>query len=549
MSEKEIDFNYIYMFKNPIRFFLNIDKFDYQNIDNLNYSMEKINVRKIGTDWTKPTNFFIKKSIASKETRVLKFPNLVNFRVLYNFAKQDLEYKKFLNKKEKTYRIGDEKDRMYINLDLGDFDKGIYKKQIEKDLFSIVKFGRLYKIDINNFYDSIYTHKLKIDYEVILTSLNNGSTKGIILGNVISLIFAQKFLNKVILKFISENVNKNYKIEYFSDDIFIFTNNQNIDDLKNKITMNFSKYDLTLNFKKNKEFGYIDYNSSYILDKLWITIWNKFNAYIQKIENKNRVIFSELKKSNSSDIDEIYQKRKICLKFHFLNQLIYKHEQIEDESLKRSFIIGWFNNSHLFSREKYFKNNKLSEVDSHRLLYLIKLYPEILLYLAVIFKKFSIEFNDEFINILKEYYLESLNTMFYEEQVYYAFFLITFLKYDFNDDFLRKNSNYVLKAFLIKNGFLKNLCNNQESWILNYEITLSNSTLNIKEFEYKELISKWLVLNDKEKNKDSLYYEFFKKNLFDNKISLFKDTKDILKAIENYMIQKKVDYDYFDGLE
>ena len=84
------------------------------------------------------------------------------------------------------------------------------------------------KLDIKDFYGKLYSHYLPKGelQDNVFTSLNNGRTGGIIMGNYLSLYFAENALKKISddFKMALEDASVNCHFEYFSDDFYIFCN-------------------------------------------------------------------------------------------------------------------------------------------------------------------------------------------------------------------------------------------------------------------------------------------------------------------------------------
>lgn len=127
--------NYIYMFKNPVRFFVDIKELD----------------------WTKPFSFNIRKHYGKSDLRSIEFPNMVNIFVMFSLLNKESYFPKFPSMKN---------SRMIVNLTTGDFPASQYKTCLEKDKMDLVEYDLLYKMDIKSFYDTIYTHNLKSTLKV-----------------------------------------------------------------------------------------------------------------------------------------------------------------------------------------------------------------------------------------------------------------------------------------------------------------------------------------------------------------------------------------------
>ena len=131
----------IYMFKNPIRHFL--------NVENLLYPSFTLNVNEID-DYapTKPLKFTIRKYYGQDEQRELLMPNLLNFALLFSHVES---FPNFYDIESISVHSS-----MSANLDTGDFKAYVYQKNVENDLLRLTKFDKLYRYDIKSFYNSIY---------------------------------------------------------------------------------------------------------------------------------------------------------------------------------------------------------------------------------------------------------------------------------------------------------------------------------------------------------------------------------------------------------
>lgn len=178
--------NYYYNFKNNTKFFINIEKIQF--LSNKTYD---------DISWSEPFKFRIRKDLNS--FRTLKIPNIYNFLVAYNIYKEELEK---LGKSFEKLEELDKHKRMQISYELGEFKVNSYNANQLHDYENLVKFDKLIRIDIKSFYQSLYTHYIfdfssnrKLDKP--LSKMNNGRTAGIIMGNYISLYFAELFSTKI----------------------------------------------------------------------------------------------------------------------------------------------------------------------------------------------------------------------------------------------------------------------------------------------------------------------------------------------------------------
>ena len=175
--------NNLYNFKNPIKHFLNIDSIIFPEDIN-NYSIKKL-------CWTIPIKFRVKKS--DDKYRTLKMPNILNFRASY-------EHFKDLSNFESIQSIDHEHKRLSANIETGDFESGEFDRQLENDFERLCIYDVLLKVDIKEYYGRIYTHYIDLENhnEQYLSNMNLGATNGLIMGNYLSLYFAE--VNLIFLR-------------------------------------------------------------------------------------------------------------------------------------------------------------------------------------------------------------------------------------------------------------------------------------------------------------------------------------------------------------
>lgn len=139
-------------------------------------------------------------------------------------------------------------------------------------------------------------------------------------------------------------------------------------------------------------------------------------------------------------------------------------------------------------------------------------------------------------------YHNSLDTNFYEEQLYY-FYAIKILGFDDilskNADLVLKKNNQILKSYyLLYNLFNEDQINilksntNEDQWFLNYHLILFDSnTEKLEDNIRKFLIPKQAL---EKKIKEENYLNFYKQNI-ENCISLIKDVESIENGIQDYI--------------
>lgn len=166
------------------------------------------------------------------------------------------------------------------------------------------------KIDLRNFYDSIYLHavykqmkdliKVKteqtdkafnimrylFEYNEKLMKENNGLIRGVPQGPAYARVIAEFFLATILEEFFERftEYSKESNLYRYVDDIYIICNDEVDGD---KLLQNFDDFlagkGLSLNLEKTKNYGKIGEMSEY--DKVEIAGWNSMNYEIKSIQN------------------------------------------------------------------------------------------------------------------------------------------------------------------------------------------------------------------------------------------------------------------------
>lgn len=74
-----MNINNIYMFKNPIRHFIDINDFEYSIDGN-----DVVDISNLS--WTRSADFVIRRHYYNNDLRILKLPNILNFYNLYKVS-------------------------------------------------------------------------------------------------------------------------------------------------------------------------------------------------------------------------------------------------------------------------------------------------------------------------------------------------------------------------------------------------------------------------------------------------------------------------------
>lgn len=498
--------DYIYNFKNSIRFFVHIAGLDFStlkcDIDNLS--------------WTSPLSVKIQKNINDNTSvRLIKMPNIINFYACYKtFENADNFYD--INKISTNSRLTAE-------IETGDFTKNAYNIQIHDDFKCLCTYDNLIKLDIKSFYDYIYTHELNLCdiSDRYISNQNEGKTNGIIMGSYISLYIAEVYLKKISdqlnTRIREERIKCNYT--YFSDDFYFFCDKSDI----NKVKEIFSNVLLNFNLYRNE-------NKDQIFDYFTYSEYNKIDKYWKKLEYENT------SKNNS----------KPNKKHYYLNHLISYKEKIHDNKIYYTYIMGFF-------KSKYFENlpsyptYSLEKTNIHQILILYKNFPESIIYSI---KKYSCDplFVQESIDFFRYHYNKALQETFWEKQLYFYYALVILNDIDFLQKSelltLVKNSyNQILLSYYVKDSLFNNeemkelLSEAEDAWFINYN-TLCKLSETDEGFDIEKEVKKYLIPKKcKQKNQDN-YINFYTKNIT-AKNYIISDIEDIIENISKYVDRRK----------
>ena len=402
-----ISYNTIYNFKNPVRHFFDIDNLIFRNPESIDIE---------DTSWTVPVKFRVLKD--ESDFRTLKFPNILQLAIAY-------EHFKFFPEFGDPYKLEQNHKRLSAKLDTGDFTIGSFESQLQTDFNNLCIYDNLLRLDIKEFYGRIYTHYL--DFGTLsdryMTNLNNGATNGIIMGNYLSLYFAEQHLCKISQQ-IEQELNKakiDCEYSYFSDDFYFFCNkhdNQAITEIFDKVL---DEFDLERNTRKKIIHDYSSYTEENILTRYWKKINAYCNTHFRSGSTKNR--------------------------FVFINQLVYRISSLSAKD-KRTFINNFFKGKYFYDIADNLYKYELKDYDYHELCYLYRTSPEALLYSINLIQQipnFDVNKMRKFFEVR---YKESLRKPHHDVQLYY-YYAITVLGlidiFDNTSDFciFRSNGNLI----------------------------------------------------------------------------------------------------------
>ncbi|MCU5237086.1 hypothetical protein OCA28_24985 [Bacillus cereus] len=495
-----IELNNLYNFKNPVRHFL--------DINNVRFSSPVNTIEIADLAWTQPINFRVRKE--DDKYRTLKMPNILNFSCAYNRFKGASDFLDISNI--------DPQKRLVPNTVTGDFATGVYDEQLENDFHELCIFDNLIKLDIKSYYERIYTHDIDFESrgdENFLTNLNSGNTNGLIMGNYISLYFAEKYL-----KNISDDIKARLRQEglecsfsYFSDDFYFFCNEKDNENIVRIFDTVLEKYNLERNDGKIEVWTYLTYNNYQLSEKYW--------------------------KKIISDCKNRYDEYKDDNQLYFSNQLIYRMSNLEDDKLKKIFLNTFFKSTYF--QELDIEKFSIEFFNYHQLCFIFKFSPETMLYSINHMKKVDLFCGREFKRFLHVRYKEVLSKPFNEEQLYY-YYTIKIL--GFNSileetvDIVVNSNNQLLVSYYLKDGLF-----NQEHieklklkikefyWFQNYHLILYSDLKDDMENSINEYLIPEYATRDRQKQN---YMGFYMENIKEG-ISFIKDLESISVNLNTYM--------------
>lgn len=449
-----------YVFQNRFKYYFNND------ISNILYCLSTIS--KI--DKAKSVPYMIDGTFGLKR-RTIYFPNFISYAYVV---------KKICSENIVNFgKIGSTYNRMLIDYDKRKFASNSYTAFLDEQLELLrADYDKLYKIDIQSFYKSIYTHVFeKLDDNKLgcldenIRVFNEKKTNGLLMGNLLSTYSANEIMEDLSKKL--ENVFVNCKILFFSDQFYIFYNNS-------------------------------DYDDSFIFE----TVKNILatNYYEFKINNLDSKIYTHEDLIKEKDfirmVSDLYIIQKSCTKkindslenlVHFFNSFVEKYYLIS-ESKRLSFVevvlrnvfsspVNLYRLSRMFSNQNFDKeSNRIISI----LILLLKLHPSLIVFyidvgLWYIMEKYSSYFSLKGNEIKKYFENKLIKNINFVEAVYYFHicYLLTsnvdretycLIFYNKN-----KNKNQLLDSIIVETCNIKEHRDiifsykyNENDWLINY---------------------------------------------------------------------------------
>ncbi|MGG1689419.1 reverse transcriptase domain-containing protein [Heyndrickxia ginsengihumi] len=493
--------NNLYNFKNPVKHFLDIDNL------NMPEDISSFDIKNLS--WTEPFKFRVKKQ--EDKFRTLKMPNILNFVAAFEHFR-DLSNFESVQSSDPLHK------RLSANLDTGDFISGEYDRQLEEDFNRLCIYDHLLKLDIKEYYGRIYTHLIDFEghNERFLSNMNLGKTNGLMMGNYLSLYFAEINLTNISNE-IEKEINEagiDCEFSYFSDDFYFFCNKGDVETVIKIFDKVLEKYELERNEDKKETWTYGTFNDYNLVARYW-----------KKLIAHCNIRFNEEREDN---------------KLYFINQLVFRLSKLEDDKLKKVFINNFFKTKYF--RELNLEKYQVKNYDYHQLCFLLSVSPESMLYTTDKFSAMSRFDNDKIHKFFKVRFREVLQKPFNEEQLYF-YYAIKILGFT---DILREmkglvleSNNQILISYYLKEGqfgeeeinFLKEK-DDEQYWFQNYHLILYSEDLLT---DLESSIEKYLIPKkaSKEYQKRS-YMDFYRENLLSEN-TIIRDIPDVLEEIKEYL--------------
>lgn len=496
-----MELNKLYNFKNSVKHFLDIDNLTVPR-DISSYSIKDLS-------WTKPFNFRLKKQ--EDKYRTLKIPNILNFLVAF-------EHYKELSHFNNIQGLDPLHKRLSANLETGDFVSGEYERQLGEDFYRLCIYDHLLKVDIKEYYGRIYTHLIEFQEhdERFLTNMNLGKTNGLIMGNYLSLYFAEVNLKKISSE-IEEEINElgiECEFSYFSDDFYFFCNKNDTDKVIKIFDKVLEEYELERNDHKKETWTYETFNNYNLVARYW-----------KKIIAHCNIRFNPEKEDN---------------KLYFINQLVFRISKLENDKLKKVFINNFFKTKYF--RELDLEKYQVKDYDYHQFCFLLNLSPESMLYTADKFSAMSRFDKDNVQKFFEVRYKEALQKEFNEEQLYFYFaikmFGFTNILSKWKGEVIKSNNQILISYYLKDEQFeeeeilLLKEKDDEQYWFQNYHLILYSDDL-LEDLD--ESILKYLIPKSAEKERQiTSYMDFYRGNLLLEN-TIIRDIPDVLNEVKDYL--------------
>lgn len=356
--------------KTQLQFLDYIQKYEYLLINfeqKSNYNYRKV---------IKLNNFtFDERKVIANKRRKIEQEYGIEAETSYTSEELDLAYKKYFAysynsklsniMKSPNFKRNTLKFRYFLKLDIQNFFNSIYTHALTWAIVGNKNLGKSYK-------DRQYKSTFAVQTDFIQQKSNNNETNGILIGPEFNRIIADIILTKIDVEveknLFEKNIilEKDYKIIRFVDDYFIFSNSTKIlESIEEEISKNLVEYNLYLNYSKKgiDEKPFLITDNSILELKTLLNIFNsdrKFNKNLfqQKIERKSKT-FDE-------GIDSEKSNYKISVSQILLNRYVWNNLFdgitniiVKEKSSKRRVVLYFLNSIKLDIFDLLFINNEL----------------------------------------------------------------------------------------------------------------------------------------------------------------------------------------------
>ena len=319
----------------------------------------------------------------------------------------------------------------------GDFfgnEKG-YNNYYDKSKELSNKYKFVLQTDITDFYNQIYVHRLQnaietadsslseISYEIenFIIKLNSGSTKGIPVGPIASIVFSEALMADID-NFIS---NKGFEFTRYVDDIRIFSNDQkNLDKILEELTQYlYEQHRLNLSSSKTEFFEINKFLQEELNNPEEMEIQERHKYLVEVTEEMTDLLDYPSFIFECIEFEDLPDEEQIRIKYKALYELL---SQIIDTN---KFNLGLVR--HILKQARHWRCRSIINLVIENLSFFTPAIREVCLYLDSVITKDFIDKNKENIrNLISN--SEALNKAFVK---YWINWLIT------------KNINYFDRVF------------------------------------------------------------------------------------------------------
>lgn len=318
-----------------------------------------------------------------------------------------------------SYRINISPDGEFFGNEIGYIN--YYEKS--KELSSRYKY--ILQTDITDFYNQIYIHRLQntieiadsslseISYEIeeFIKKINSGSTKGIPVGPMASIVFSEALMIDID-EFIS---NKGFEFTRYVDDIRIFSNDKKELDkiLEELTTYLYEQHRLNLSSHKTEIFAMEDFINTELNNPEDIEIQERHKKLIEFTDEMSELFGYPSSFFNDLELEDLPNEKQIKIKYQALEDLL---TQIINN---KKFNLGLVR--HILKQARRWRCRSIIDLILNNFDFFTPTIKEVCLYLDAVLTKDVINTNKErFLNLF--IYSDSMNKAFVK---YWINWLIT----------------------------------------------------------------------------------------------------------------------------